>query len=134
MNQATSLKLASFFTGIVAILTVIQPMLTTPPFGPNFIVTASAVITFVVMALTVWKQYLSPEVSNSATRITLIAAIIATLAGGLELAGVFNVAESTAVWIRWGVSIVTMVLNIYSKGLFPSQFQKDKMQELRQQS
>ena len=132
MNEAAKLRLASIFTTIVAILTSIQgAFLTSPPFTEQFIFTASAVITYVVMALTAWKQYLSPEISDAGIKTTLAVAIIATIAGIGDLLGVFNVSSSTSQWIKWGISVVVMVLNIFSKGLFPSSYQTRRMESLK---
>lgn len=132
MNQAAKLKLASLFTVIVTVLATAQgTFLTNPPFTENAIFVASTVITYLIMALTAWKQYLSPEISQAGIKVTLIAAIVATLAGLGDLVGIFKVSETTAQWIKWGISLVVMVLNIWSKGFFPSEFQKDKMAELK---
>ena len=101
MNQASKLKLASLFTVIVTVLATAQgTFLTNPPFTENAIFVASTVITYLIMALTAWKQYLSPEISQAGIKVTLIAAIVATIAGVGDLVGIFKVSETTAQWSR----------------------------------
>jgi hypothetical protein len=85
------------------------------------------------MAMTAWKQALSPEISNTALRLTIATAIAATIAGLGDLLNIVHISTSTAAYIKWGISIFVMIINILSKSLFPSDDQKDRVFEMKKQ-
>ncbi len=133
MNAATKLRLANIFTTLVMIIAIIQTFFTTPPFTPHAVYVWGAVLAYLAMALTTWKQYLSPEISNTGGQITLWIAVAATITGVLDLLNVFDWSADTEKWIKWGVTVVVAIINVLSKQLFPSQLQKDNVKQLKTQ-
>lgn len=132
MNTATKARIANALTTVVAIVAIIQGgMLTNPPFTEKMIFVLGAVFTYITLAGTAWKQYLSPDVSSTGTKVTIGIAIVATLAGLADLLPIVNLPDTTVQWVKWGISISMMIINILSKQIFPSEMQKDKMYELK---
>lgn len=133
MNQASKARIANIFTAIVTILPLIQgTLLTKPPFTDHAIFVLSTVFTYLVMALTAWKQYLSPDVSKTGQNVTFWVAGIATIAGLTDLVGIAHFNDKTAQYVKLCISIAVMIMNVVSKQLFPSFDQKVKMNELKQ--
>lgn len=134
MNQAIKAKWANILTAIVSVVTVLQStFLTNPPFSEQMIFTLGTVFTFVVLSGTAWKQYLSPDVSQTAVTVTVWYAVIATAVGIADLLGAFNLSPQAVQYIKWGISVLATILNITSKQLFPSDKQKDTMASLKYQ-
>lgn len=135
MNSALKVRWANILTAIVAIITIVQgSLLANSPLTPEAVSVVTIVLTYLAMALTAWKQYLSPEVSNKGQNTTIWVAIIATIAGLTDFVGVIHLNDKTADYIKWVLSIVVTVLNILSKQLFPSFDQKVKMNDLKKDS
>lgn len=135
MNSSLKTRWANILTTLVAIIAIVQGgMLTNPPFTNQAVLVLGAIFTYLTLAGTAWKQYLSPEVSNTGTKVTIWIAIIATIAGLADLLPIVHFPDTVVQWIKWGISISMMIINILSKQLFPSEMQKDKMHELKEQS
>ena len=132
MNKATKSRWANILTTIVAVIAIIQGgMLTNPPFTEKMVIVLGAIFTYLTLAGTAWKQYLSPDVSDTGAKVTIWIAVIATIAGLTDLLPFISLPETTTQWVKWAISISMMVINILSKQLFPSELQKDKMHELK---
>lgn len=111
---------------LVTILTVFQGMIPTISWVPAETLTIWGSITFIVVnILTVWKQYLSDAVAtNKAIKRTLIVALIATIAGLTDVLHWVHFPGHTGDIIRFVFTLAAMVLNLWSKQLFPSEEQK----------
>lgn len=134
MNANTKTRVANILTALVSIFAIAQTSLTHPPFTETVVTVGGAILTYLVLTLTAWKQYLSPEISNNGATVTIWIAVAATITGVADLLGFFKVNEVTASYIKLGVSFLTMVINILSKQLFPSVSQVDNMRELKRQN
>lgn len=130
MNAATKTRLSNIITAILPVMAVFQTSLTHPPFSQDAVLIGGAVITYATMLSTAIKQALSAEVNSNVSKFTLIATAVAGLG---DLLNVFQLTDQTQAYIRLGITITVTVVNILSKQLFPSDFQKDKIQELKQQ-
>lgn len=133
MNSATKSRWANIFTALVAIFAIGQTLLMTPPFTPHQVYVWGLVLTVLSVAFTKWKQFLSPDVSGTGEKVTIWIAIAATIAGLLDLLPAFSLPVAVSQWIKWGVTVLMVILNILSKQLWASELQKEKMQELKQQ-
>jgi len=131
MNANVKLRLANHLTTITAIVAIVQTTLTTPPFNPQTVAVLTAICTLVTLIGTYGKQYLSPEVSNTGQQVTLGVFSAAVLTGILDFTHVLNLSAGTANWIKWGITVATLVVNIYSKQIFPSAEQKVRMKDLK---
>lgn len=131
MNAATKSRWANVITALVSIIAVGQTVVMSPPFTPHTVYVFGIVATYLSLTLTKWKQYLSPDVSKVGENITIWIAIGATIMGILDLINVFSFSAEVNMWIRWSITVSMTVINIISKQLFPSQLQKEKMQELK---
>lgn len=131
MNAATKTRWANILTAIASMLAIFQTFLTSPPFSTDQVFTMGAIVTYLTLVITTWKQYLSPEVSNTGGQVTIVIAIIATLTGILDLLNVFHMSDKTEQYIRWGITVAAAILNILSKQIFPSRSQKENMQDLK---
>lgn len=133
MNLAIKTKWANVLTALASVIAIVQTFLTSPPFTPELITTLSIILTYAALLATTWKQYLSPEVSNTGGQVTIVIAIIATLTGAGDLIGIFHFSDHTGQYIKWGFTVLAAILSIVSKQLFPSIDQKDKMADLKLQ-
>jgi hypothetical protein len=131
MNANVKLRLANHLTTITAIVAIVQTTLTTPPFNPQMVAVLTAICTLVTLIGTYGKQYLSPEVSNTGQHVTIGVFVAAVLTGILDFTHVLNLTAATANWIKWGITVATLIVNIYSKQIFPSVEQKDRMKDLK---
>ncbi|MES2428259.1 MAG: hypothetical protein V4560_14865 [Bacteroidota bacterium] len=132
MNAALKARWANIFTTLVAMITIFQTsLLPTAPFPEQSLIVIGIVATYLAMGLTAWKQYLSPDVNNTAVKMTVGIAIATTIAGLLELTPILNLSPKTEEYYKWGISLVVTAINILSKQLFPSFDQKQKMSELK---
>ena len=132
MNTAIKARWANILTAVVTVIALIQGgMLTNPPFTDQAVIILGAVFTYLTLSLTAWKQYLSPDVSNTGTKVTLGIAIAVTLTAMVELLPHVSFSDTVVQWTKWGISIVVLIINVLSKQLFPSQLEKDKMADLR---
>lgn len=121
MSTSSKNQLANVFTLLVLVLTTFQGLIPTMPITNQASITLiSAVTMFLVTGLTAWKQYLSGGIDNAAMTPTLIVALVATLGGLNDLFTVVPLAATTAQWIRFGVTLLTMFLNLLSKVLWPA--------------
>ncbi len=133
MNLAAKTKWTNILTAIATFIGIAQTSITNPPFPDATVFVAGAVLTYLMLISTTWKQYLSPDISNTGAHVTIVIAIVATLTGALDLLNVFHVSPITAQWVKWGVSILVLALNVLSKTIFPSESQVDKMKDLKLQ-
>lgn len=110
----------------VLILTAFQGLIPTITWVPQEQLTIYGSITFVVVnILTVWKQYLSASVATGpAIKRTLIVALIATVAGLLDVTNLVHFPGHWGDIIRFIFTLIAMVLNLLSKQMFPSEEQK----------
>lgn len=132
MNAATKTRIANYLTMGGSAVAVIQTNLMSPPFTVDQIMIWGTILTYLGLLCTYWKQYLSPEVNNTGKQVTLWVALIATVTGVLDL---IHILHFNVIWeqrIRWSITVVIMLLNIASKQIFPSNYQKDKIQKLKQ--
>lgn len=121
MSRASKSKLTNLFTILVLVLTAFQGLIPTIPVKDEQAITIiSAIVLFLVSALTCWKQYVSIEIDNKAIAPTLIVVIVATFGALNELLGVFSFSELAAQWIRFSITFITMVLNLVSKSMWPT--------------
>lgn len=134
MNEALKTRWANILTAIVTTITIVQgSLLTNPPFTDEGIFVLGTIFTYLVMALTAWKQYLSPEVSKLGQNITFWVAAISTVAGLSDLVGLFHFNDHIAQYVKLCISILVTIMNVVSKQLFPSIDQKIKMDDLKRQ-
>ena len=131
MTENSKIRLANILTAVASVIAVGQTFLTTPPFSTETIFKVGAVITYISLLVTIWKQYLSPDVSNAGTRFTIYLAIAASLAGAADLLNITNFSDTTEQYIRWGITVLSAILNILSKQIFPSAEQKQTMAEAK---
>lgn len=132
MNAAIKARWANIFTTLVAMITIFQTsLLPTSPFPEQSVVVIGIVATYLAMGLTVWKQYLSPDVDNAGMKITIWIAVATTIAGLLELTPILNLSPKTEEYFKWAISLVVTAINILSKQLFPSVDQREKMIQLK---
>ena len=133
MNAAIKAKWSNILTAIVVILTTLQTFITEPPFTSSQVFPWGGILTIAVSLLTIWKQYLSPDVSATGAKVTLVIAIIATLTGVADLVNVLPIPATTGQYIKWGVSVLVAILNVLSKTIFPSYEQNKRMEDLKKQ-
>lgn len=130
IKEKTKLRIANFLTAIVTIMTIVQTSITSPPLTPETIAIATSFLTYAILVATKFKQYLSPEVNKTGEQVTMWIAILATLTGLLDFIQVVHFGPVLSQYIKLGVSIAVMSINILSKTLFPSNYQDNKMAEL----
>ncbi len=131
MNAAKKTRVANILTALATVFAVIQTFLTSPPFSPEMISVGTALLTYAVLISTTWKQYLSPEVTDTGVRITIWIAVVATLTGLLDLMHIVNFSPIVSQYIKWGITVAVAIINILSKQLFPSTLQKENMHDLK---
>jgi hypothetical protein len=133
MNAATKTKIATALTGVTGFIVALQSVpLSVPPFTAESVKLIGGGLAFLSILFTYLKQSLSAEVTNQGKNLTfLIIGLPALLIGTGDFIGLFNIHEPAAHWITWSISSLLMLVNIYSKLLFPSGFQKDKIAELK---
>lgn len=131
MNAANKLRWANHLTTATAIIAIFQTVLTTPPFNAETVTMLTAFCTLATLVATYGKQYLSPDVSGTGQKVTIWVFAAAVLAGILDFTHVLNLSAGTANWVKWAISTAILVINIYSKQIFPSQLQKSRMQDLK---
>jgi hypothetical protein len=116
MKRSTVVDLLTIFA---LFLGTVQTALVTLPVNPEKLILWSAIITFGTTAITYWKQNLSVEVSNASKIPTIILGSIAMLGLVNEyLIPVIKVSETAGMWIRFGITAATSLLNLASKILF----------------
>lgn len=114
-------NLERLFTLFVVLLSTLQTAIPSLPISnPNTITLVSAIVMFLVVGLTAWKQYFSVEITNASLIPTVIIAIVATLGGLNDLIGAFHISPALGQWIRFAVTAVVTILNVVSKELWPS--------------
>lgn len=131
MNASSKLRWANILTALASIIAVVQTMLTSPPFTPEQVILWGTVFTYLTLAATSWKQYLSPEVSNTGAQVTLWMAVAITAGGLVDILGVFKFSDKTAMYVKWGITVLVAVINILSKQIFPSASQKSRVEDLK---
>lgn len=121
MAQITRSTVTRIFTGILVFLTTIQAAVPQMPLGnENTGTLISAIIMFLVVAFTAWKQYLSVEIRNGAILPTIIVAVVATLGGLNDLVNVIHLSATGNQWVRLAITSTSMMLGIFSKTLWPT--------------
>jgi hypothetical protein len=131
-KPATQTRWANILTGIVAIVATVQSSLATPPFSPESIKIVGGVLAFSSILFTYLKQKLSADVSNKGKNLTfLLIGLPAVIMGAGDMLNLFEFTNTAAHWITWSISVLLMLVTVLSKLLFPSEFQKDKIEELK---
>lgn len=114
-------KLVGVFTVAVIFLTTFQGLIPSIPFqDPVTLTIISAITLYLVTALTVWKQTLSRQISDAAKWPTIIVGIVATVGGLNDIIGVIHIPEMLGQWLRFGITFITMFLNVLSKVIWPT--------------
>jgi hypothetical protein len=113
-------RILPLFTLLVIIATAFQGLIPTLPItDPTQIKVLSAVALFSVSALTLWKQFLSEDISNESLWPTMLVTLAATLGLVSDLTNTLPFTQHTAQWVRFGVTFVTMSINLASSTLYP---------------
>ncbi len=110
-------KLLNLFTMLVAIFTLFQGLIPSLPIPDTTVV--SAIVMFLVLALTAWRQAFSQIINNAALWPTIIIAAIATIGGLNDLFDVFSISDIAGQWIRFSITALTAVLNLLSTTFWP---------------
>ena len=110
-------KLLNLFTMLVAIFTLFQGLIPSLPIPDTTVV--SAIVMFLVLALTAWRQAFSRIINNAALWPTIIIAAIATIGGLNDLFDVFSISDIAGQWIRFSITALTAVLNLLSTTFWP---------------
>ena len=110
-------KLLNLFTMLVAIFTLFQGLIPSLPIPDTTVV--SAIVMFLVLALTAWRQAFSQIINNAALWPTIIIAAIATIGGLNDLFDVFSISNIAGQWIRFSITALTAVLNLLSTTFWP---------------
>lgn len=122
MSNKNKSRAVNILTILVVFFTAFQTAVATMPLqNPQTITILGAILMYLVTTLTIWKQKLSIEIQNKSLWPTIVIATIATLGGLNDVFNVIPIAEIYNVWIRWGITFVTMFLNILSKLLWPTE-------------
>lgn len=122
MSTKAKNKWANLFTILVVFFTAFQGVIPAMPINNIATVTIiSAVTMFLVSGLTTWKQYISNEIENAALKPTLILAILATLGALNDVFDVVHLSDVLGQWVRFGITLLTMFLNVVSKILWPTE-------------
>lgn len=118
MTRSTATR---WLTGIVVALSVVQPLMVSAPISSSISkAIISAILMFLVVALTAWKQALSVEISNNSLWPTIIIAIIATLGAANNLINAIPISAAFTQWAQYSITLLTALLNVMSKTFFPS--------------
>lgn len=131
MNAALKTRLSNIVTVLVSIIPAIQTSLTSPPLTQHNVAMAGGILAVVSLVFTCAKQWLSAEVNSNALKVTLLVSLIPILTAMGNLINLFHISDPVKDTINWWISLLAMIVTILSKQLFPSQFQKDKQQELK---
>jgi hypothetical protein len=133
MNAATKTKIGTILTGVIGLIAAIQSVpLTIPPFTAEGVKLIGGALAFFSIFFTYLKQQFSADITNRGKNLTLmIIGLPALLVGAADFIGLFDINPKASHWITWGVSAALMLVTIYSKLIFPSEFQKDKVEELK---
>lgn len=122
MSTTQKNKWADLFTILILVLTVFQGLIPSMPIANTVLLaTISAITMYVANGLTIWKNYLSNEIDNSANRPALILAIIATLGGLNDLFDVITFSDVTGQWIRFAITLLSAILTLVSKLFYPTE-------------
>lgn len=117
----TRLKLTRFLTLLILIFTTAQGSIVGMPIQSELTKTiVSAVLMFIVVALTALNQYFSVEIRNGSIWPTLIIALLAILGGLNSLIDAVPISLILGQWLRFFLTLASAILNIASKTLFPS--------------
>jgi hypothetical protein len=133
MNAATKTKWAGVLGTVILILTTVQTFVTAPPLSVETAFRWGAILTYATLAATAWRQYLSPDISNTAAQATIWTAVIATVAGLLELIPAFDIPEALEQKIRWGITLAVAIFNSLSSRFLPSRARQELLQERKHQ-
>ena len=133
MNEAQKLKLANILTALASVFAIFQTFLTNPPFSEHQILLIGAIVAYLSLLTTAYKQYLSPEVSNAGTRVTLWVFVATALGGFVTLLTNFNLPDAVQQKVVWFLTVIIAIINILSKQIFPSNAQRARINKLSQQ-
>lgn len=131
MNAATKTRLSNIVTVLVSIIPAIQTSLTSPPLTQHNVAVTGGILALLSLSLTSAKQWLSAEVNSNAVKFTLLISVIPILTAIGNLINLYPISDSVKATTNWWISLLAMIVTIISKQLFPTQFQKDKVQELK---
>lgn len=131
LNAAQKLRLSNFLTAITSVILIFQTKLTHPPYDEHTVFFWGTILTYASLLSTTWKQYLSPDVSNTAGQVTLWIAAGATVAGLADLLPIIHLKPEWQQNARWWITVVVAIINVLSKQLFPSERQKMNMKTMK---
>lgn len=116
----TARKYLALISMLVIIFTAFQGVIGLIPIKNELVISIiSALVLFLVSTLTAWQQYLSKLTDNKALIPTLILCAIALVGGLNDVFNVIPMSEIANQWVRFGITFVTMCLNLTSNLLFP---------------
>lgn len=115
-------------TAIQVAIPSLPPLSSDPTKSIYYYKILSAIIIFVVPVLTAWKQATSKYINNKAIWSALFIIFVAAVGG---LADFFNhlpftPSPLTTQWIRTGITGLSLVVNLISRKVAPSELQKLK--------
>lgn len=120
-------SLINFLNYSILILTLLQgllpglpPLTSSPERNAYFLKIISAVIVFVVPVLTAWKQQASEYINDNALLLTFGAILLAIAGGITDLKNAFGWAPLTEQWVRFGITALTLLINLLSRKIVPS--------------
>lgn len=109
------------FTFLVVTMTALQGVIPQMPVDSESTRTViSAIVMFIVVALTALKQFYSVEIRNGAIWPTIIVAAVAVLGGANDLINAIHVNDTLGQWLRFGITTASMILAVSSKSLWPT--------------
>lgn len=128
MSNVANSRVTAMFTLLVVLFTAFQGVIPAIPLSNQTAITVlSSVTMFLVSALTLWKQWLSNEINNKSLKPTLIVTIVATLGLLNDLFGVVHISGLAGQWVRFGLTFITMFLNLISKVMYPTEETKSRI-------
>ena len=133
MNLAFKQKLAAIIRWIAAFVTIVQTVLTTapPPANEYSLAIITAALTLLVTSCTAFVNWLSPDISNTAARISTWVTLGIIVTAIADFTNVIHFNEAIAVWVKWGLSSLGLSLTMLGKQLFPSELFKHRQSELK---
>jgi hypothetical protein len=107
-------------TALQGILPGLPPLSSSPERNAYFLKIISAIIVFVVPVLTAWKQKASEYINDNALLLTF-GAILLAIGGGLnDLFNGIDFNPITQQWLRFGVTAISLLINLFSRKIVPS--------------
>jgi len=132
MNKASKQKWAAIIRLIIAIVTLLQTILTAaPPVPVTGLAIVSACFTLIVTSGTALVNWLSPDIDNVAAKISIWIAIGVIVTAMAEFVDVIHFNENIAIWVKWSLSSLGLTFTMLGKQIFPSELFKQRRAELK---